>query len=215
MNKILFEDSAIFRDMTSDEISSLDPIIRNYSKESVIINEGDEVKFMGTVLEGVVDIFKTTYDGNRLLLFSGNKGFVFGESISVLNIPKYPVSVRAESDCCILFISSSKLKSCKNTQFLLNIMSVMAKIGIEYRKKITILEQRSTEDKLLTYLMYEAKKNNNPSFDIPYDRQNLADYLGVDRSAMSAVISRLIHENKIKSSKNHFEIIRREQVQDL
>ena len=76
-----------------------------------------------------------------------------------------------------------------------------------FHQKIEISSKRSTREKLTTYLMFQAKKAGSNSFDIPFNRQELADYLEVDRSGLSAQISQLRREGVLKSRRNHFELL--------
>lgn len=85
-------------------------------------------------------------------------------------------------------------------------MRELADKTIRYYKKAEITSQRTTRDKLLSYLTVVSKEKNVMSFDIPFDRQELADYLEVDRSGLSAEISRLKKEGLLDCYKNHFEL---------
>lgn len=87
-------------------------------------------------------------------------------------------------------------------------MRITALSNINYRNDITMLKQKTTRAKIMFFLKNEAKKNKSDSFTIEYDRQGLADYLGVERSAMSAELGKLVKDGFIKTRKNHFEIIR-------
>ena len=104
------------------------------------------------------------------------------------------------------------LHSCQNAcgfhqQMIFNLMKNLADKNIMFHQKIEITSKRTTREKLMTYLMFQAKKNNKNSFYIPYDRQELADYLEVDRSGLSAEISKLRKEEILKSNKKYFEIL--------
>ena len=86
-------------------------------------------------------------------------------------------------------------------------MGVLAKKNLAFHKKLEITSKRTTREKLLSYLEMEAKSRNTPVFTIPFDRQALADYLGVDRSGLSLEIAKLRKEGVLKSTKNHFELL--------
>jgi len=104
------------------------------------------------------------------------------------------------------------LHTCSNNcgfhqQLIFNLMRDLAVKTIMFHQKIEITSKRTTREKLMTYLMFQAKKAESSSFEIPYDRQELADFLEVDRSGLSAEISKLRNEGIIESKKNHFELL--------
>ncbi|MBQ8441118.1 MAG: Crp/Fnr family transcriptional regulator, partial [Clostridia bacterium] len=92
-------------------------------------------------------------------------------------------------------------------QLIFNLMKDLASKTLVFHQKIEVVSKRTTREKLMTYLMLQAKKANSPSFDIPFDRQELADYLEVDRSGLSSQIGKLCKEGVIKARKFHFELL--------
>ena len=86
-------------------------------------------------------------------------------------------------------------------------MKNLADKTLRFHQKIEVVSQRTTRDKIITYLSQEAKKRDSNSFDIPYDRQELADYLEIDRSGLSAEIGKLKKEGILESHKKHFELL--------
>ena len=126
---------------------------------------------------------------------------------AVLNI-----SVVAEEDCEIIFLNIQRLlvtcpTACGHHQKLIrNLVSVLANKILLLNDKITHVCKRTTRDKLLSYLSAESIRHSSLSFDIPFDRQQLADYLCIDRAAMSTEISKLQKEGFIKTNRNHFEL---------
>ena len=98
------------------------------------------------------------------------------------------------------------LKFLNSTHSLNNLLSILATKNVNLNQKIECLSQRTTREKILNYLTGKSIQNNSKTFEIPYDRQGLADYLCVERSAMSVEISKLQKEGLIKTNKNYFEI---------
>lgn len=94
-----------------------------------------------------------------------------------------------------------------HSQMIFNLMKTVALKNIIFHQKIEITSKRSTREKLMTYLMFQAKRAKHSRFEIPFDRQELADYLEVDRSGLSAEISKLKAEGVIDCHKNHFELL--------
>ena len=86
-------------------------------------------------------------------------------------------------------------------------MSLLAKKNLGMNRKLALMSQRSTREKLLSYLSSESMRQKSPSFTIPFDRQQLADYLSVDRSAMSNELSKLRREGVLEYEKNRFTIL--------
>ena len=120
--------------------------------------------------------------------------------------------VVADEDCEIIFLNIQRLlvtcpTACEHHQKLIrNLVSVLANKILLLNDKITHVCKRTTRDKLLSYLSSESIRHSSLSFDIPFDRQQLADYLCIDRAAMSTEISKLQKEGFIKTNRNHFEL---------
>ena len=120
------------------------------------------------------------------------------------------VDVEADGDCDVLLVKTDRILSpCENacafhSRLVRNIMRTLAVKTLELNRKIEILSHRSTQDRLMAYLRAVAQQKCTVEFDIPFDRQQLADYLCVERSALSAEISRLSKLGLITSRKSHF-----------
>lgn len=187
--------------------------VKSYDKKEVIMSEGDHATQIGIVLSGVAQIVRIDYYGNRSIVAYVEPSELFGESFACAGIAAIPVDVVAAEPTQVMFIDCSKvLQTCSNTcefhrQIIYNLMKVIATKNILVNQKIEITSKRTTRDKLLTYLMIQAKKNKSNSFDIPYDRQELADYLEVERSGLSAEIGKLGREGILISRRNHFELL--------
>jgi len=128
-------------------------------------------------------------------------------------VESLPVSMTASADGRVLLLDFSRIvTTCSNacqfhSRMIFNLLRLVAEKNLVFNQKIEITSRRTTREKLMTYLMYQAKLNKSSSFTIPYDRQGLADYLGVERSALSAEISRLRAEGIIESRKSEFTIL--------
>lgn len=197
----MYENFTIFEGLSTEEIASVNPCIKEFAKGSMIVCEGDKVSCFGMVVSGEVQVFNEDFFGNKNIILSGSAGFIFGEALATLGYKEFPVSVGAVTDCKIMFIEYKPVLASK-------LLHIMAKSNIEYRNRVTLLSQRTTREKLLFYLSVEARKNQSKTFDIPFDRQQLADYLCVERSAMSAEISKLVREGVIETNKNRFSLLR-------
>ena len=184
--------------------------IEFFDKKYTVMAEGNVARYIGIVLSGSVQIIQVDYYGNRSILGNVEQSEVFAEAFACAEVAALPVSVIANEPSEIMLIDSSHvLHTCKNScgfhqQLIFNLMKDLASKTILFHQRIEITSKRTTREKLLAYLAIEAKRANNSSFDIPFDRQELADYLEVDRSGLSAEIGKLKKEGIIDSQKNHF-----------
>lgn len=185
-----------------------------YKKGDTIMSEGTPAKYLGIVLNGKVQIERVDYYGNRRILTSIGASQIFGESFVCAGLDKMPVDVVAVEDASILLINAHRItQSCSNacsfhSRLIFNLLNIVAKKNLIFHEKIDISSKRSTREKLMTYLLLEAKKHGSDTFTIPYDRQELADYLNVERSGLSAEISKLRKERMIECRKCTFTLFK-------
>ena len=184
-----------------------------FDKKYTVFAEGNPAKYIGIVLSGSVQIVQVDYFGNRSILGNVGAGEVFCEAFACAEVGAIPVTVIANEPCEIMLIDSSHiLHTCSNNcgfhrQLIFNLMKGLAVKNIMFHQRIEITSKRTTREKLMAYLMIQAQKNNSNSFDIPFDRQELADYLEVDRSGLSVQISKLRDEGVLYYHRNHFELL--------
>lgn len=184
-----------------------------FGKKYTIFTEGRPAKYIGIVLSGSAQVVRVDYYGNRSVVAGVEPGEVFGEAFACAQTAAVPVAVVANEPCEIMLIDSNHiLHNCSShcgfhQQLIFNLMKDLAEKNILFHQKIEITAQRTTRDKLLAYLMLQAKKAGSNVFAIPFDRQALADYLEVDRSGLSAEISKLRREGILASHKNTFELL--------
>lgn len=194
-------------------LSCIGANIKHYCKNEYVFTEGEPAEYIGLVLKGSVQIEQTDYFGNRNIVAIIDESELFGESFACADIDLIPVNAVANKDSEIMFLNSKNItKTCCNNcefhqQIIYNLMKLIAKKNLMFHQKIEITSKRTTREKLMTYLMIQAKKADCNSFIIPYNRQQLADFLEVDRSGLSLEISKLRKEGILKSDKNYFELI--------
>lgn len=187
--------------------------IESFDKKYTILTEGNPAKFIGIMLSGSAQIIRIDYYGNRSILSNIEPSEVFGEAFACAETPSLPVTVVANEPCEVMLIDCNHiLHTCSNNcgfhqQLIFNLMKDLAKKTIMFHQKIEIISHRSTREKLMAYLMIQAKKAGSNSFDISFNRQELADYLEVERSGLSAEISKLRNEGVLESHKKHFELL--------
>ena len=184
--------------------------IRSFSKNQSIISEGEKADRIGLLLSGTAQIVRVDFYGNRSIVASLSPSELFGEAFACAETASIPVNVTAETDCEVMLIDSKKiLQPCCNacgfhSRIIYNLMKEIAVKNILLNQKIEIISKRTTREKLMAYLLIQAKRQGSNSFSIPFDRQELADFLEVDRSGLSAEISKLRKENIIECRKNVF-----------
>ena len=196
-------------------LSCLGAYPRHFEKGEAILLEGEPVRWLGVVLCGAVQIVRMGYDGSRSILSKIGPAELFAEAFACAGIAAMPVDVVAAEKADVLLLSAERiLHPCEHPcgfhhRMIYNLMRILATKNLAFHRKTEITAQRTTRGKLLTYLTLEAKRAGSRSFDIPFDRQELADYLGVDRSGLSAEISRLRREGVLSCTRSHFTLLAR------
>ena len=186
------------------------PTIQTYAKQQTLLYAGEPLHQLGIVLTGKVQLVRLDYDGNRSITASLSPAQPFGEAFVCAGVDAAPISVIAATESTILWLEGEKLlHPCCNAcgfhqQLLFNVIQLLARKNVLFHQKLEITAKRTTREKLLAYLFQQAKQENSNTFVIPYDRQGLADYLEVDRSGLSAEISKLRKEGILETKKNWF-----------
>ena len=172
---------------------------RTFPKGSYLFRVGDRTTAMGIMLEGSVRLEKEDYWGNRSILASFGPGQSFAEvyAATVLFLDIGRVTTMCPSSCAF------------HARLIRNLLGIVAKRTHALTRKIEHTTKRTTRAKLLSYLSDQAEAAHASRFVIPFDRQELADYLSVDRSAMCAELSRMKRDGLIDYNRNQFEIVRR------
>lgn len=191
----------LFQGISHEELSSLlnclGAIVKEVLKGDPVFLEGDPADLVGVILSGQVQVVQDDYYGNRAVLGLLNEGDTFGEAFSCAGLKQMPVSVLADRDSQVLLLDCRKVltlcsQSCHYHNLLIrNLLQGLALKNLAFTRKVRYMSQKTTREKLMTYLQDQAKQQHSQEFVIPCDRQTLADYLGVERSAMSAEISKL------------------------
>lgn len=207
----------LFMNIAPDDLSGMLACLqakpRQYTRGQVILAEGDRAEYLGIVLEGTVQVSREDYSGNRSLMARLGPGDLFAEAFACAGVERMPVSVAAVENARVLLIRAQRLmQPCASAcsfhhQMIFNLMKILAMKNLACNQKIEVVSKRTTREKLLAYLMMEAKRAGQASFTIPYARQELADYLEVDRSGLSAEISKLRKEGLLLCDKNAFTLL--------
>lgn len=181
-----------------------------YKKQDVILLEGQQVSSVGIVLSGKVQIMKEDFAGNRNIMAEIEVGNLFVEAYSCAQMNRLPITVISVTESKILWVDYNRIIStctsaCKfHARLIENMLRILASKNILLNQKIEHISKRTTQEKILAYLSDQAIKHGTNEFDISFNRQELADYLCVDRSAMSKELCKLQNEGVLTFHLNHF-----------
>lgn len=195
--------------------SCLNARIRSFSKGEAVFLEGDASGTVYLVLEGSVQILREDYFGNRSIMTQAEPGDIFAEAFVCAGIDTMPVSSFAVRDSKVLTLAYQKMLTvCTNAcsfhnQLIRNLLQVVSRHNLKLGQKIQHMSQKTTRDKLMAYLSDQAKLSGSSTFRIPFDRQALADYLGVERSAMSAELSKLRKAGILETEGSAFRLLQK------
>ena len=215
---VTLQNNPLFHDIPIMDISlllsRLHASIKSYTKNSYIKNSGEAADFIGIVLTGEIHIIQDDYYGNRSIIASVKENELFGEAFACANLKHLPVDIIAAGDCSILFLNSNiLLSSCDGNctfhhKLINNLLHIIAVKNMMLNQKLAYSAHKTTKEKLLAYLNDMAKQNAAYEVNIPFNRQQLADYLGIERSAMSTEITKLAKAGILETRHNHFKIIK-------
>lgn len=183
------------------------------AKRETLIAEGTSAQEFGIVLSGSVQMVRVDYYGNRSLVDEIPPSGMFCETFACADAETVPVDVVVKEEGDMMFVNCRHITQvCSHAcghhqQMIYNLMRAVALKNLQYDRKLEILSRRTTRDKLMTYLAWQAKLAGSRAFEIPYDRQELADYLEVERSGLSAEIGKMKREGLIRVEKNRFELM--------
>jgi len=187
--------------------------VQFFDKKNTIIFEGCAAKYIGVVLSGEVQVWKYDYYGNRSILNMFREGEVFAEEFACAAVPSIPVTIVASEPSHIMLLNiACVMNACQNycafhQRLMFNLMHELAQKTIAHHQRIEIVSKRSTREKLLAYLLLEKEKRGSNDFEIVFNRQELADYLEVERSGLSVEIGKLIQDGIILNKRKHFVLL--------
>ena len=214
----LFRMIPLFRGITDQERETMLDCLRareqRFAADSIILLAGQPADRVGIVLEGQAQVIREEFSGNRTILTALGPGDLFAEAFACASgeHKTLPVTVLATTESVVLLMDYRKIlhacpSGCSFHQKLVeNMLAVVADKNLMLNRRLGHLSKRSTREKLLSYLSEQATLHNSADFHIPFDRQELADYLCVERSAMSAVLSKLRAEGFLEVERNHFHL---------
>lgn len=220
INKI--RDTIIFRGMTENEIvdalKGLNAITKGYEKGATILCAGSTTGSMGLVIDGSVTIENNDIWGNRTILGYVGRNDFFAETYGLLSHEPMLVDVVANEDCKIVFLSISILRTgtLKNevwaSKIVRNLLMISMQKNLALSGRSFHISHKTVRARVMSYLNSESIRKGRTTFAIPFNRQQMADYLNLDRTALSKELGRMKRDGLIDFNKNHFQIKKKMEI---
>lgn len=203
----------IDQDQLKSLLGCLSATTHQYRKDGFVFLAGNKAFSIGIVVSGGVRVLQEDFWGHRMILAHVGPGGLFGEAFSCAGKNVLPVSVATSEPSEIMLLDYRKIvgtctSACVfHTQMITNMMRILAEKNILLTEKMEYMSKRTTREKLLSFLSAQSRSASSDTIDIPFNRQDLADYLCVDRSALSRELGAMQAEGLIRFEKNHFELL--------
>jgi len=217
MNSLFLSQTMLFRGIAPEEISGMLACLhaetKTFQKGHYIFRAGDTVTCVGLVLSGSVSIEHDDVWGNKSILDHVHPGQVFAETYAC--VPGAPLMISAvafETTQLLLLDMGHVLHVCSNAcdfhnKLVRNLLAIASQKNLSLSRRIFHTSSKSIRGRLLSYLSFQASQQGSRAFDIPFNRQQLADYLSVDRSALSNELSKMQKDGLLTVERNHFTLI--------
>ena len=183
---------------------------KDFPKEAFVLRAGDTAESIGLVLTGTVLVIQEDIWGNRNILSKAGLGQTFAAAYACAPGSRLNVSVVAETPVTVLFLNVKRIltvcpSACSyHNRIIRNLLGELAGKNLQFSEKLTHVGQRSTRSKIMSYLSAEALRLGTYELDIPFSRQQLADYLGVERSGLSQELGKMKKDGLLDYRKSHF-----------
>lgn len=217
MNYSLLIHTTLFRGTNEAEakemLTCLGAFEKSYGKGAIILGAGDLTDNMGLVLAGSVNMEIDDLWENKTILGHAQVGQLFAETYACIPGEPLMVSVVAAEKCDVLFLNAAHLlTTCQNScahhnKLIRNLLQISAGKNLALSRRSLHTSFKSIRARLLSYLSEQVKQNGSYQFSIPFNRQQLADYLSVDRSALSNELSRMQRDGLLTFEKNYFSLV--------
>lgn len=218
----VLKSAKMFSGVSEDEISALlsclNARLRTFKKGEYVLTQGEQLNDILILTEGSLHIQKDDYWGNRTLLGHISPGEIFGEAYVAPDSGVVLNDVVAVEDSSVMLFDVRKIlttcaASCRFHSIVVqNLFFSISEKNRVLVQKLSHMSKRSTREKLISYLSEESKRQNSSRFSIPFNRQQLADFLSVDRSAMSNELCKMRDEGLLKFEKNKFELLEHNEI---
>ena len=206
----------LFQGIREEELETLlcclDAREKRYRRGSTILRAGDCAEELGLLLSGSVNVLVNFYWGGSQIFGHVEAGDLFGETYAAIPGKELLVDVVAAEDCRVLFLHMDRLlTTCRSgcsfhNQIIHNLIRISAAKNLNLSARMLHTAPRTIRERLLSYLSQQAQEKGSAQFRIPFSRQQLADYLGVDRSALSNELSKMQRDGLLRVHKNEFQL---------
>ena len=206
--------SQLFSGVSEDELaamlSCLDAKKESFPKGAFLLRAGDTTEAIGVVLSGSVLILQEDIWGNRNILSKAGPGQTFAAAFACSHGAVLNMSVTAETPVTVMFLNVKRIlnicsSACSHhSRIIRNLLGELADKNLQFSEKLTHMGQRTTRAKLMSFFSSEAQRLGKYEFDIPFSRQQLADYLAVERSGLSLELGKMRSDGLLDFNKNHF-----------
>ena len=214
MNLDAYKKNILFQNMSDEDITEalkcLNSYKRSYQKNEIIYHAGSSTTFMGLILNGSVIVERNDAWGNRTILTKFNSGDFFAESYAMNPAKVIPVDIIAQEPILVVFLEINKITtdSCSSHRVINKLTANLLKISLQKNMFLSnrsfLLSAKTMREKIFGYLDNISLQNHSNEFDIPFDRQQLAEFLKIDRTSLSKELSKMQSEGLITYKKNHF-----------
>jgi len=193
--------------------SCLGAFIKTYSRGEYLFREGEETGHITVLISGELHIQRDDYWGDRSIISHVEPGNMFGEAYLSANNGVILYDVAAAKDSTVIFFDINRIltvcpSACPyHTKVMQNLFYALSDRNRYLVQKLGHMSRRTTRGKLISYLSEQADRNQSNSFTIPFNRQQLADFLSIDRSAMSTELGKMRDEGLITFNKNSFTLL--------
>lgn len=207
--------SKLFRGIDREDgialMNEMGATVRKIPAGGIVLREGSLKRNIGVLLDGLLEMYETDAEGHRSIVGQVQPQESFALVFAFAAVERHPATVAAIEDSKILVIPVENVLpapgmpiSSVRRRFIRNMLSEICNTAWQLRARAFILSRRSTTSRLMTYLREKMHAEGTNDFKIPFNRQELADFLCVDRSALSSVIGRLAKKGVLSYKKNHF-----------
>jgi CRP-like cAMP-binding protein len=208
----------IFKNINENDWKEITEVLnintKKYKKDEVIFYSGEKIHEFGIVMSGAVMIVNHDFYGNRNVMGYVESGQLFAESYAMIRTEPLLVEAVAAKDSEIMFVDMDGLEHADKEErvgswrqvMLQNLLRMTAMKNLNLSRRNFYTSAKTIRERVVMYLSAEAVRQGSNTFEIPFDRQAMADYLGVERSALSKELGRMKKEGIIGCRKNWFEI---------
>lgn len=199
---------------TEEALKILSASFGEYERGDLLHPAGSPVKKFGLVLSGTVNVCTDDLGGSRMIMASVQPGNTFAEALCYLKIKEPVMYAEAAEDVKVLWLSPNKLfRSAKSDPAITeklqkNFTAMLADRMLSMNDRIQVLSRLTLREKLTTYFSEMSLQAGSSTFNVPFNREDMATYLGTNRSALSRELSNMKEEGLIDFYKNSFKILK-------